>query len=64
MRTDASGTVRLLMHYPSFDMNGPQNERGETALMLAMSRRGGNADLVKELMQLPGIDLTKTNNVS
>ena len=56
--------IRLLLHYPTFDVNRPLNSRGETALMLAMSREYGNANVVKELLKLPGIDLNKRSYVS
>ncbi len=63
--TEALNIIELLLHHPSFDVTRPLNKRGETALMLAISVEGGNANVVKELLKLPGIDLTQRNyNVS
>ncbi len=61
---DALNIVRVLIHHPSFDVNRPLNEKGETALMLALSlEHGRRADVAKELLKLPRIDLNQKNNV-
>jgi ankyrin repeat protein len=59
---ESTNIIRLLIHHPSFDVNRPLTRSGDTALMLLVQH--GRADLVRELLEVPGINRNQRNNVS